>query len=282
MASPQAYCHQVVQRARSNFTLSFLFLTSRQRRAMHAVYAFARVVDDIVDGELPRADQEAHLTMWREEVARIGKRGSDHPLTLELIWTHHHFHINPRYLQELIDGVAVDLTPVAIPHVAALWRYGYGVAGTVGLLCLPIFGVAEDTRTRKGALALANAFQLTNILRDLAADAQRGRCYLPADDLAYFGIRAEDLRQPIASASRAARFRELICYEVARAEACYQEAWETFTTAEQRRMKPALIMSACYHRLLEKIMADPAHVLRSHLCLHVREKMLMLARACLV
>lgn len=282
MTSPETYCRQIVQRAGSNFALAFGLLPRPQRRAMRAVYAFARVVDDIVDGELARADQDAHLAMWRGEVARIGRQGSDHPLTLELIWAQHNWHINPKYLRELIDGVAVDLEPVHITDAAALRRYCYGVAGTVGLLCLPIFGVGEDARTRAGALALANAFQITNMLRDLRADAQLGRVYLPADDLAYFGIRPDDLQQPITSASRRERFRELVCYEIARAETCYIQAWATFTDAEQRLMKPALVMSASYRQLLRKIRHDPQRVLRERVRLSMREKMMILARALVV
>ncbi len=282
MTSSEGYCKQVVRRAHSSFALSFIFLNAAQRRAMRAVYAFARIVDDIVDGDLAPDDKINHLQMWREEVAKLGHQRVEHPLTSELMWAQQMFRINPLYLRELIDGVAVDLHPHHIPNALSLVQYCYGVAGTVGLLCLPIFGIEENPRTRHGAIALANAFQITNMVRDLRADAQRGYGYLPDEDFRYFGVALSDCVRPSPTASGASRVQELMQYEIARAEVCYGTAWEAFTDAEQRRMKPALVMSMCYRAILHKIARHPLQVLAKRVRLSRREKLGIMGRTLLV
>ncbi|MBI2344145.1 MAG: phytoene/squalene synthase family protein [Deltaproteobacteria bacterium] len=316
------YCRQIMQQAGSTFALAFRGMTRDQQRAMRAVYAFARIIDDVVDAESPVREKAAALSEWRARLATIGGthvapptgkarwvppsrarcalwdflvhplRGypdsvvatldngrpveSGHPVMAELAWGARTFGCHPRYARALLEGCARDITTATYRDWPALRDYCYSVAGTVGLLCLPIFGVREEDRTRQAAINLGHAFQLTNILRDLREDAARGRCYLPQDDLAHFGIAAAQFSAGGSPGIDRERFRSLMFYEIARAQSCYRSAWERFTVDEQRLMRAARVMSRAYHRVLQKIAADPVGVLHGRVGLTWWEKVRVL------
>lgn len=252
---------RITGRARSNFTPAFRFLDREQRRAMTAVYAFCRVVDDIVDGNLAPDIKREQLRGWRERLATGVRLKSDTceglpPLMHELAWAMTTFGIPSRYLEELIDGVARDIEARPIQTYTELLQYCYGVAGTVGLICLAIFRIEETPKTRSAALALANAFQITNILRDILEDIAAGRCYLPREDLDRFGVTFEQLR----AGEPTAQLGLLIAFEAEHAERFFNDAWADFSP-DDKRLRCARMMSSYYHTLLRQIWRDPLRVL---------------------
>lgn len=258
MDTPIKHCASIVRRAGSNFAPAFRYLDPAQRRGMQAVYAFCRVVDDIVDAPGDAATKQDRLAHWRGEIAACETGRSRDVLTQELGWAVRQFGIPCRYIAELIDGVARDVTRPPIATADDLLAYCYGVAGTVGLISLRIFRLEETPEARAAALALANAFQLTNILRDLHEDAAMGRCYLPQEDLIRFGVVADDLT----NRGGTAQVARLIAFEGERAERFFAAAWHGFNGATADQLRPARVMSAFYYALLRRIRRDPLRVLR--------------------
>lgn len=253
------HCRRIVRQSGSNFRHAFRFLNPDQRRAMTAVYAFCRVIDDVVDDDAhPPQEKGAQLALWRERIARCADAASTDALVHELAWAMRRYDIPARYLQELIDGVARDLDPRPVETVQDLLQYCYGVAGTVGLMCLRIFGVEETTETRAAAVALGNALQLTNMLRDLADDVRNGRHYLPREDLARFGVTDAQL----AAATPSPQVRQLIALQIGRAEGFFRQAWEQFAQDDAGRLRAARMMSACYYELLRRMRHDPWRIFR--------------------
>ncbi|MBI2345294.1 MAG: squalene/phytoene synthase family protein, partial [Deltaproteobacteria bacterium] len=250
------YCARIVRRSRSNFRAAFRFLAPDQRRALAAVYAFSRQVDDLADGGLAEGDKREQLAFWQGQVAHPNGGTALHPVTRELHWAMRQFGILPRYFEELLEGVARDIAPEPFQTMQALLTYCYGVAGTVGLICLRIFGVEETPDARGAAIALGNALQLTNILRDLVTDARAGRVYLPQEDLRRFGVTAAQLSM----AETASGLEALIAFEGERAEGFFAQAWPHI--ARDRRLRPARIMAAYYYELLRRIRRDPTRILR--------------------
>lgn len=264
MQSPQGYCAQIVRRSRSNFSASFRCLDRDQRRAMRALYAFCRLIDDLVD-HVPHGTEETQrdVARWRAHVGALGGEfPPTHPLLLELTWAVQQFGLQPRYLQDLVDGCARDIDPAPIATEQELLDYCYGVAGTVGLLCLAIFRVEADDQTRCAALILAQAFQLTNIIRDLHEDLAIGRIYLPLSDWAQCGL---DPTTPglLHDTAHQQALRNLLQMEIRRAETWYQQAWDEFPREALSRLRAAQLMSSYYHAILHRIAADPLQVLRT-------------------
>ena len=180
------YCRRRTARSRSSFRFAFRLLPPHKVRGMHALYAYLRETDDLSDDPDPRCS----LAAWREQLnAALGGRFR-HRCHAALRDTVERFAIPPEYLHEVITGVEGDLQPVAIQTFDELKTYCYRVAGVVGLACVCIWGLkpgADPAAVKALSVEAGCAFQLTNILRDLAEDAQRGRVYLPADELARFG-----------------------------------------------------------------------------------------------
>ena len=186
----QQYCTDLARRSGSNFYYSFYFLPQERRDAMHAVYAFCREVDSAVDDPAPGSDPRTHLARWRADVAAIyradGGATSSNPVIVCLADHIRRLGIPQEYFDEIISGVEMDLTINRYATFRDLYQYCYRVASVVGLVCLKIFG-ARAPEARTYAINLGVAFQLTNILRDLKPDGERGRIYLPAEDLTRFG-----------------------------------------------------------------------------------------------
>lgn len=201
------------------FTLATAFLPRRQRNAIRALYAFCRATDDLVDsGHALLEDVEA----WRAQVD-LPAASQASPILRTWSETRDQFGIDRRYEQELISGVALDLTTRRYRHWAELEHYCYLVASTVGLMAIPVLGLADGVRFKDAApfaIQLGVALQLTNILRDIGEDARRGRVYLPEDDLRRFGLTRDDIVAGVSDQ----RFRRLLQYEIARTRLLYQEA----------------------------------------------------------
>jgi phytoene synthase len=245
--------------SRSNFYYAFLFLPKPKREALYAIYAFCRVTDDLVDEALPvaaGADLAAastgleRLKCWRAEVESCFHGEATHPVTQRLAEVIRDFRIPHPYIEELLNGVEMDLKKSRYATFAELQQYCYRVAGVVGLMCIEIFGYRQPG-TRVYAEHLGTAFQLTNILRDLPVDADRGRIYLPQEDLRQFGYSEQDLLER----RMTPLFSDLMRFEVERARQFYAAARASLPNEDRRTMLAAEIMGAIYSRILHRIEA---------------------------
>lgn len=254
----QRYCTTVTKRSGSNFYYSFLFLPRERREAMYTVYAFCKEVDNAVDEPPPGSNPQAELARWRKELAAAYQGTPTLPVTISLADHARRFQIPQRLCDELITGVEMDLTISRYRTFDDLYQYCYRVASVVGLICLRIFGT-QSPRAEEYAVNLGLAFQLTNILRDLGADAANGRIYLPLEDLARFGYSEADL---LARRDTPA-FQALMRFECGRAHEFYakaREALEALPDADRRALTVAEIMRGVYSRILQRIEAADYHV----------------------
>jgi phytoene synthase len=254
--SPHEYCQAKAVASGSSFYYSFRFLSPDRRRAITAFYAFCREVDDIAD-ECQEANlARIKLAWWREEIARLYDGSPGHPVTLALAEAIVPFHLPQDAFEQIIDGMEMDLDfangqPLRYPDFKSLRLYCHRVAGVVGEVAASIFGMT-DRATLKYANKLGLAFQLTNIIRDVGEDARRGRIYLPADELAQFGVSPADLLQ----ARMSDNFRQLMAFQTERARQTYDEAMALLPASDRKAQRPGLIMAAIYRTLLDEIQAD--------------------------
>lgn len=248
--------------SKTNFYYSFSLLPRDERVAMHSVYAFCRYADDIVDEadddelatDVPARPEEKlarkreRLNRLRLEVERCYRGESRHPILMPLSAVVKRFRIPKQYFLTLLDGMETDLVKNRYETFEELREYCYSVASVVGLICIEIFGYRYE-ETKEYAVDLGIALQLTNILRDVKADAARGRIYIPREDLRAFGYTEEDL---LANRYNLP-FIELMRFETRRAREHYGRARAALRPDERRTMFAAEIMDAIYYRLLEKI-----------------------------
>ena len=254
--TPDQYCQQKAAQSGSSFYYSFLFLPPERRRAITALYAFCREVDDAVDEPNDPQVARARLAWWREEVAQLYAGNPQHPVTRALVRAIGPFNIQQLHLGEIMDGMEMDLAQNRYPDFASLQIYCRRVAGVVGLLAASIFGY-RNPKTLDYAETLGLAFQLTNIIRDVGEDARKNRIYLPADEMQRFGVSAVD----ILNARQTENFAHLIAFEVQRAESCYAEALAALPAEDKRSQRPGLVMAAIYRTVLDEIRRDCYQVL---------------------
>jgi phytoene synthase len=256
--TPDEYCQQKAAASGSSFYYSFLFLPAERRRAITALYAFCREVDDVVDETSETQVAAAKLAWWRAELANLERGNAQHPVTRALAEHKHKFAISPQRLNEIIDGMEMDLTQTRYLDWPGLERYCYRVAGVVGLLAAGIFGYA-DPRTLDYAKDLGIAFQLTNIIRDVGEDARKNRVYLPMDELKRFEVPAAD----ILNARQTPQFAALMAFQAERARSYYDRAMAALPPQDRRAQRAGLIMAAIYRALLDEIENDGFPVLAS-------------------
>jgi len=254
--TPDEYCQQKAAASGSSFYYSFLFLPPERRRAITALYAFCREVDDVVDEGMDPQLAAAKLAWWRAEVANLFAGNAQHPVTRALEPYGQNFGLSAERMNQIIDGMEMDLRQSRYLDWPGLEAYCYRVAGVVGLLAAGIFGY-RDPRTLDYAKDLGIAFQLTNIIRDVGEDARKNRVYLPMEDLKRFGVPAADLLQ----ARESSAFRSLMAFEAERARSYYQRALVALPAADRRVQRPGLIMAAIYRGLLDEIERDGFRVL---------------------
>ncbi|MDR9437553.1 MAG: presqualene diphosphate synthase HpnD [Thiohalophilus sp.] len=254
--TPDQYCQDKAASSGSSFYYSFLFLPRPRRRAITALYAFCREVDDVVDDNKTPEVSRAKLQWWKTEVDRLFDGQPQHPVTQALQSAIAEFDLPREYFVEIIDGMEMDLEQHRYTTFKELSLYCYRVASVVGLLSAEIFGY-RDRRTLKYARDLGLAFQLTNILRDVGEDARRGRIYLPREDLQRFGVEETDLLQGKESPG----FYQLMAFEAQRAREFYQRAHAHLPEIDRRAQRAGLIMSRIYQRLLDELEKDGFHVL---------------------
>jgi 15-cis-phytoene synthase len=254
--TPDEYCQQKAAASGSSFYYSFLFLPAERRRAITALYAFCREVDDVVDETNEMQIAAAKLAWWRAEVANLFAGNPQHPVTKALDAFKDRFSISANRLNDIIDGMEMDLTQTRYLDWPGLERYCYRVASVVGLLAAGIFGY-RDARTLDYARNLGIAFQLTNIIRDVGEDARKNRIYLPMADLKQFGVPAADILQ----SRETPEFNRLMSFEAARAREHYEKALQALPAADRKAQRPGLIMAAIYRTLLDEIERDGFRVL---------------------
>jgi phytoene synthase len=262
---------------KSHFAPAFFFLPADRRRALQTIYAFFRVLDDAVD--VAGNDPVPFLDAWRT-VLRDGRADAVHPwkqerLARELLETVKRYQVPEFALTDFINnGVAVDLSENRFETPMDTERYCYGVAGTVGIACLPIFGVPVE-EGKDFAVRLGVAVQWVNTIRDVGIDARMNRIYLPLDHVRRFGCSEADIR-----AERVTReFGELIRYEAAVARAHFRRAQDLLPEKWRRELRPARIMGGIYMDLLAKIERQDFPVFTKRVSLNIVEKALSTWRA---
>ena len=268
------FVSRLTRKSRSNFFYAFLCLPRGQRDALYAVYAFCRIVDDAVDVGQDRDEQRRELARWREEIGRVYGGTPAHPAGERLQEAIRAFPIPRSVLDEIITGVEMDLDHPRYETFEDLYPYCYRVASAVGLACIEIFGY-RDPRARDYAVHLGIALQLTNIMRDVQADARAGRVYLPQEDLRRFGVTAEDL----AAGRYTPGFVELMTWEAARAREYYERAWAALPPADAAGLFAAEIMGRTYWALLRALEARRFRVFGRRVSLPAYRK-LAIALAC--
>ena len=240
----------ITRKSASNLALAFVLLPRVKRESMSTLYAFCREVDDVADEETqPVQLRRERLAAWRQDVRRACEAtGPEFPVNIELQPVIQRYRLPFSYFDELVKGVEMDLDIKRYQDYDHLEEYCYRVASVVGLLSIEIFGYT-DPASRQYAICLGKALQLTNILRDVRSDAERGRIYLPLSELTRFGVTPEE----ILGLQYSERFFELADSVAERARGFYQKARRTLPAPDRRSMVAAELMGSVYWRLLDKL-----------------------------
>ena len=262
-----AFCRDIAKSRARNFYYSFLLLSQEQKNAMCAVYAFMRFCDDLSDEQ---GANLAAIARWRDELdAALRGEYAEHPVWPAFHDTVQRYQIPHEYFTQMIEGVSSDLEPRRFETFDQLYQYCYQVASVVGLTTIHIFGFDSPQ-----ALPLAEkcgvAFQLTNILRDVREDAEKGRVYLPAEDLERFG---SDLSK------RDANFVRLMRFEAQRARDYYKQSQPLLELIHKRSRPSFWALIQIYKRLLDRIEHSNFDVLERRISLPAWEKLSIVARA---
>jgi phytoene synthase len=267
------FCERVARTQAKNFYYSFLLLSRPQRRAMCAIYAFMRYCDDLSDAE-GVADRAGAIARWQTDLdSALAGSAPQHPLWPAFSDAVARYRIPHEYFHDMIRGVSSDLEPRHMQTFQELYGYCYHVASVVGLTIIHIFGF-DDPRALHLAERCGVAFQLTNILRDVREDAEHGRVYLPAEDLARFGVKTTEL----SGAALSPAMRSLLEFEADRARAYYREAQPLINMVDRRSRASLKALTGIYSRLLERISNSGYQVLGERVRVPAWEKIWILAR----
>ena len=254
--TPAQYVEQKAAASGSSFYYAFLFLPAPRRAAITAFYAFCREVDDVVDDAVDLGVAATKLAWWSTEVAQAYAGRPSHPVMQALMPHASPYGIAQHHLQSVIEGCQMDLEQTRYLDYPNLQRYCHLVAGVVGEVAAAIFGQTQ-AQTTTYAHTLGQALQLTNIIRDVGEDAQRGRIYLPVNELQRFDVKAHEILKRVPSE----RFQALMAFQAQRAHALYDEAFALLPEADHRSQKPGLMMASIYRSLLREIEAQGFPVL---------------------
>ena len=266
--TPDEYCQNKAAQSGSSFYYSFRFLPPDRRRAITALYAFCREVDDVADEVSDVNIARAKLGWWRAELASLFQGHPQHPVTKALLPATKSFGVDQNRLNEIIDGMEMDLTRHRYNDFESLKLYCHRVAGVVGQLSAGIFGYTQPA-TLDYAENLGLAFQLTNIIRDIGEDSRRDRIYLPQDELVKFGVSSGD----ILAARYSQAFQQLMLFQTERAKSLYDTAFGALSPEDRRPQRPGLIMAAIYRTLLDEIERDGFRVLTQRISLTPMRKL---------
>jgi phytoene synthase len=266
-------CAQVTRRSRSSFYYAFVLLPPERRRALHAVYAFCRFIDDIADDESIR-EPALLLKRWREELDRVYAGAPTRALSRALADSARRFNIPRDLFEEIINGVEMDLSRKRYQTWEELRPYCYRVASALGLICIEIFGYRNPS-AKLYAENLGLALQLTNIMRDVREDADRGRIYLPLEDLARFNVSEDEILGGVYSPN----FVSLMDFEATRARELYALAQSELAAEDRATMLTAEAMRLIYAALLERIIKSNYRVLDRRHSLSAPHKLYLVGRA---
>jgi 15-cis-phytoene synthase len=267
------HCAQVTRRSRSSFYYAFILLPPERRRALHAVYAFCRFIDDIADDEAIR-EPALLLKRWREELDRVYSGAPTRALSRALADSARRFKIPRELFEEIINGVEMDLSRKRYQTWEELRPYCYRVASALGLICIEIFGYSNPS-AKLYAENLGLALQLTNILRDVREDAERGRIYLPLEDLARFNVSEDEILGGVYSPN----FVRLMDFEARRARELYALAQSELASEDRATLLTAEAMRLIYAALLERIINSNYRVLDRRHSLSAPHKLYLVGRA---
>jgi phytoene synthase len=289
-AEAYLFCREVARREAQNFYWAFRVLPRYKSDAMCAVYAFMRRADDISDDESKsietrRAEMAAWLQSWRASRSVTSGAQTADPVFLALGDTQRRFNIPDNLLEELVAGTTMDLEPSSVGAAGVqtyatfedLYQYCYLVASVVGLVCIKIFGYT-DPRAEQFAEETGAAFQLTNILRDVKEDVERGRVYLPMDLLDEFGETPAELHELAAGRAMTERERGMLATLAIRAEKYYLAANKLIPLLDRDSRAAMWVLVTIYHRLLARIADRKMEVFRERVALSTAEKLTVLAR----
>jgi phytoene synthase len=255
---PDHYCQAKAAASGSSFYYSFLFLPATQRRAIVALYAFCREVDDVVDSCSDSGVAQRKLDWWRTEVDACFSGQPRHPVSQALQPVLQQYNLPAEYFHEILDGMHMDLRKRRYANFSEVALYCHRVAGVVGLLAAEVFGY-RNRQTLKYAETLGTALQLTNIIRDVREDAERGRVYLPLDELQRYGI------DPAAVSTAGEPLQELLAFQAGRARDYYRRAIAALPDEDRYAQRSGLVMAAIYQTLLREIEADGFRVVQRRL-----------------
>jgi phytoene synthase len=273
LALDYAECARITRRASSNFYYAFMLLPADRRRSLYAVYAFCRFIDNISD-DAGIKEPAAMLARWRRELDAIYQGRPNGAVSRALANTVARFEIPRRHLDDIIDGVEMDLALRRYSTFEELCLYCYRVASAVGLACIRVFG-CRNPQTESYAENLGIALQMTNILRDVREDAARDRIYLPTEDLKRFGVREED----ILLCTYSEGFRRLMEFEARRAQAFYDAAKLSLPADDRAALLSAEAMRLIYHALLDRIVSVDYRVFDHRCHISTTKKLYLVGRA---
>jgi len=266
-------CAQITRRSRSSFYYAFILLPPERRRALHAVYAFCRFIDDIADDEAIR-EPALLLRRWREELDRVYAGVPTRALSRALADSARRFTIQRGLFEEIIAGVEMDLSHKRYQTFEELRPYCYRVASALGLICIEIFSYRNPS-AKLYAENLGLALQLTNIIRDVGEDAARGRIYLPLEDLARFNVSEDEILGGVYSPN----FVNLMEFEAKRAQQLYAKARSALAPEDRATLLTAEAMRLIYAALLERIIKSNYRVLDRRHSLSAPHKLYLVGRA---
>jgi phytoene synthase len=268
-------CERITWTQARNFAYGIRLLPAGKRRGLAVIYAFARRIDDIGDGTMPAEEKIAALTEARRAVLDLTRPSPDDPVLLALADTGRNFPVPMQAFGELIDGCVADVRGTHYETFDDLLYYCRCVAGSIGRLSLGIFGTSGDPEVASRlADSLGVALQLTNILRDIREDYASGRVYLPAEDLAKF-----DCALGPDNRAQSPAFTKLVEFEAERARDWYATGMQLLPMLDRRSAACTGAMAGIYRRLLDRIAAQPAAVLRGRMSLSAGEKAVVAVKA---
>ncbi len=241
-------CVDITRRSGSSFASAFWMLPKKKRNALHAIYAFCRLADDIADDPKIAGDRTALLARWREELDDAFRGKAQHAVGVALADAIRTYRFPEQVFVDLLAGVEFDLAAEPIESFEDLRLYCYRVASTVGLLVVRILGF-QNPRSLEFAETLGIAVQLTNVLRDVGDDARTGRIYLPSDELGRFGVSAES----ILAGQMTDELQLLLSFNAKRAASYYERAERLLPDEDRRALRPATAMGRIYRALLEEL-----------------------------
>ena len=271
-------CRLIAKREAKNFYYAFITLPPKKRQSIYASYAFCRLCDDASDEDLPIEEKLARLTEIRRKLS-LAYKGviddpTDEPVFTAIADTASTFGIPEDYFLEVVAGVETDLTKHTYNSFVELTDYCYKVASVVGLCCIQIFGYSDE-RAKSHAIDLGVAMQLTNILRDVKEDLERGRVYIPLNEMEEFGYSIDELRDGVINEP----FNNLMRFQVHRARTYFESGSKLLPYLSARERACPAVLGRLYSQILDRLEARKFDVFAGRVSLTAREKYLVTARA---